>query len=226
MNIAVIAAHPDDAELGLGATMALLVSQGHRVIIIDASNGEPTPFGNVATRAHEAAQAATILGVERVNLGLINRAITHDLASRHALAAQLRLNTIDIMFVPHPLDAHPDHVALTKICVDARFDAKLTKCAIPGQAHHPRRLYHYFCTHLKHVPQPDFIVDCEGFAQKKMQAIAAYKSQFQANAKNHSIANWVESMGRFYGSRINSEFGEPITSPECVGVRDIAALLP
>ena len=226
MNIAVIAAHPDDAELGLGATMALLVSQGHRVIIIDASNGEPTPFGNVATRAHEAAQAATILGVERVNLGLINRAITHDLASRHALAAQLRLNTIDIMFVPHPLDAHPDHVALTKICVDARFDAKLTKCAIPGQAHHPRRLYHYFCTHLKHVPQPDFIVDCAGFAQIKMQAIAAYKSQFQANAKNHSIANWVESMGRFYGSRINSEFGEPITSPECVGVRDIAALLP
>ena len=226
MNIAVIAAHPDDAELGLGATMALLVSQGHRVIIIDASNGEPTPFGNVATRAHEAAQAATILGVERVNLGLTNRAITHDLASRHALAAQLRLNTIDIMFVPHPLDAHPDHVALTKICVDARFDAKLTKCAIPGQAHHPRRLYHYFCTHLKHVPQPDFIVDCAGFAQIKMQAIAAYKSQFQANAKNHSIANWVESMGRFYGSRINSEFGEPITSPECVGVRDIAALLP
>ena len=226
MNIAVIAAHPDDAELGLGATMALLVSQGHRVIIIDASNGEPTPFGDVATRAHEAAQAATILGVERVNLGLINRAITHDLASRHALAAQLRLNTIDIMFVPHPLDAHPDHVALTKICVDARFDAKLTKCAIPGQAHHPRRLYHYFCTHLKHVPQPDFIVDCAGFAQIKMQAIAAYKSQFQANAKNHSIANWVESMGRFYGSRINSEFGEPITSPECVGVRDIAALLP
>ena len=226
MNIAVIAAHPDDAELGLGATMALLVSQGHRVVIIDASNGEPTPFGDVATRAHEAAQAATILGVERVNLGLINRAITHDLASRHALAAQLRLNTIDIMFVPHPLDAHPDHVALTKICVDARFDAKLTKCAIPGQAHHPRRLYHYFCTHLKHVPQPDFIVDCAGFAQKKMQAIAAYKSQFQANAKNHSIANWVESMGRFYGSRINSEFGEPITSPECVGVRDIAAPLP
>ena len=142
MNISVIAAHPDDAELGLGATMALLVSQGHHVIIIDASNGEPTPFGDVATRANEAAQAATILGVERVNLGLTNRAITHDLASRHALAAQLRLNTIDIMFVPHPLDAHPDHVALTKICVDARFDAKLTKCAIPGQAHHPRRLYH------------------------------------------------------------------------------------
>ena len=226
MNIAVIAAHPDDAELGLGATMALLVSQGHHVIIIDASNGEPTPFGDVATRANEAAQAATILGVERVTLGLTNRAITHDLASRHALAAQLRLNTIDIMFVPHPLDAHPDHVALTKISVDARFDAKLTKCAIPGQAHHPRRLYHYFCTHLKHVPQPDFIVDCAGFAQKKMQAIAAYKSQFQANAKNHSIPNWVESMGRFYGSRINSEFGEPITSPECVGVRDIAALLP
>ena len=167
MNIAVIAAHPDDAELGLGATMALLVSQGHRVLIIDATNGEPTPFGDVATRAQEAAEAATILGVERMNLGWTNRAITHDLASRHALAAQLRLNTIDIMFVPHPLDTHPDHLALTKICVDARFDAKLTKCAIAGEPHHPRRLFHYFCTHLKHVPQPDFIVNCAGFEQKK-----------------------------------------------------------
>ncbi|MEI6272270.1 MAG: PIG-L family deacetylase, partial [Phycisphaerae bacterium] len=111
MNIAVIAAHPDDAELGLGATMALLASQGHRVLIIDATNGEPTPFGDVATRAQEAAEAATILGVERMNLGWTNRAITHDLASRHALAAQLRLNSIDIMFVPHPLDTHPDHLA-------------------------------------------------------------------------------------------------------------------
>ena len=226
MNIAVIAAHPDDAELGLGATMALLVSQGHRVLIIDATNGEPTPFGDIATRAQEAAEAANILGVARVNLEWTNRAITHDLASRHALAGQLRLNKIDIMFVPHPLDTHPDHLALTQICVDARFDAKLTKCKIPGEPHHPRRLFHYFCTHLNHVPQPDFIVNCAGFEQKKMQAIAAYKSQFQANPKNHSIPNWVESMGRFYGSRINSDFGEPITSPECVGVRDISALLP
>ncbi|MCE9619439.1 MAG: PIG-L family deacetylase [Planctomycetes bacterium] len=226
MNIAVLAAHPDDAELGLGATMALLVSQGHRVLIIDATNGEPTPHGDPATRAKEAAEAARILGVERVNLGWTNRAVIHDLPSRHALAGQLRLNKIDLMFVPHPLDAHPDHLALCRIGIDARFDAKLTKSALAGDPHHPRRLLHYFCTHLKNIPQPDLIVDCAGFEQKKMRAIAAYKSQFEANPGNRSLPKWVEAMGRFYGSRINSEFGEPITSPECVGVRDLASLLP
>ena len=31
------------------------------------------------------------------------------------------------------LDAHPDHVAVTRIAEDARFDAKLTKIGIPGE---------------------------------------------------------------------------------------------
>jgi bacillithiol biosynthesis deacetylase BshB1 len=226
MNIAVLAAHPDDAELGLGATMALLASQGHRVLIIDATDGEPTPFGDPATRAAEAAEAARILGVERINLGWTNRAVTHDLASRHALAGQLRLRAIDVLFVPHPMDAHPDHLALSRIAIDARFDAKLTKSSLPGEPHHPRRLFHYFCTHLRTIPQPDLIVDAAGFEGAKMRSIAAYRSQFERNPSNREVPRWVEAMGRFYGSRIRSAFGEPITAPECVGVRDLAALLP
>lgn len=43
MNVAVLAAHPDDAELAMGGTIALLVSQGHTVTVIDATDGEPTP---------------------------------------------------------------------------------------------------------------------------------------------------------------------------------------
>ena len=62
MNIAVLAAHPDDAELAMGGTIALLVSQGHAVTILDATDGEPTPFGDPATRAKEAEEAARILG--------------------------------------------------------------------------------------------------------------------------------------------------------------------
>lgn len=226
LNVAVIAAHPDDAELGMGATIALLVSQGHRVTIIDATDGEPTPFGDPATRAREAAEAAKILGCERVNLGWPNRRLEHTLAARHRLAGELRVRKIDLMFVPHPEDAHPDHLALTRIAVDARFDAKLTRSELPGEPHHPRRLLHYFCTHLKAVPQPTLVTDCSEFAQTKMRSITCYRSQFEANPANRGVPAWVEAMGRFYGSRVGAAFGEPFASPECLGVRDLATLRP
>ena len=45
----VIGPHPDDQELGMGGTIARLVSQGHRVHLIDMTNGEPTPHGSIET---------------------------------------------------------------------------------------------------------------------------------------------------------------------------------
>jgi bacillithiol biosynthesis deacetylase BshB1 len=226
MHAAIIAPHPDDAELAMGGTIALLVSQGHRVTIIDCTDGEPTPFGDPATRAREAAEAARVLGCERINLGWPNRSVQHTLAARHQLAGELRTRTIDLLFVPHPDDVHPDHRAITRIAEDARFDAKLSKSDLPGEPHHPRRLLHYFCTHLKAVPQPSLIVDCSAYAETKMRSIACYRSQFQANPANRGVPAWLEAMGRFYGSRINAAFGEPFAAPECIGVRDLSSLLP
>src|SRR5882762_4204635 len=46
LDCLVIAPHPDDAELGMGGTIALLLSQGARVGILDLTDGEPTPHGS------------------------------------------------------------------------------------------------------------------------------------------------------------------------------------
>src|SRR5439155_8893031 len=91
-SILVIGPHPDDQELGMGGTIALLASQGHAVHLVDMTNGEPTPRGSVETRARESAAAAKVLGVERTLLGLKNREVTHDLESRHKLAALIRVH--------------------------------------------------------------------------------------------------------------------------------------
>ena len=48
MNILVVGPHPDDQELGMGGTIAKLASQGHNVLLLDMTNGEPTQIG----RAH------------------------------------------------------------------------------------------------------------------------------------------------------------------------------
>src|SRR5207249_10258684 len=68
--------------------------------------------------ARESAAAAKVLGVERTLLGLKNREVVHDIQSRHKLAAVVRIHRPDWMFVPYPIDAHPDHVAVTKIAED------------------------------------------------------------------------------------------------------------
>jgi bacillithiol biosynthesis deacetylase BshB1 len=225
MNILVVGPHPDDQELGMGGTIALLVEQGHSVTLMDMSNGEPTPHGDPVTRAVEASNAATILGVERVELGLPNRQIEHSIEARHLVAGAIRTRQIDWIFTPYFHDAHPDHVATTRIVEDARFDAKLTKTDLPGEPRYPSRLVYYFCTHLKIVPQPSFIVDTSGFHVRKRLAILAYESQFVVPEKNRGIVDWIDASSTFYGSRIGTENGEPFFVREPLGINTFNDLI-
>src|SRR5262245_3692926 len=173
----IIGPHPDDQELGMGGTIIRLAQQGHQVHIVDMTNGEPTPRGSVETRARESAESAKIMGVQRTLLGLKNREVVHDIASRHKLAAVVREHRPNVMFVPYPIDAHPDHVAVTRIAEDARFDAKLTKSPIPGEPWHPKRIIYYFCTHLRMNFVPTFCIDVSDTHEIKMRACDCYKSQ-------------------------------------------------
>ena len=63
-NILVVGPHPDDQELGMGGTIAKFANEGHHVLLLDMTSGEPTPHGTPEIRAKEAAAAATILGVK------------------------------------------------------------------------------------------------------------------------------------------------------------------
>jgi LmbE family N-acetylglucosaminyl deacetylase len=53
LDILVLAAHPDDAELGAGATIAKEVSLGKKVGIIDFTRGELGTRGTLETRDRE-----------------------------------------------------------------------------------------------------------------------------------------------------------------------------
>lgn len=229
MNILVVGPHPDDQELAMGGTIASLVAAGHRVLLLDLTDGEPTPHGSVEIRAREAARAAEILGVERMLLGrehgFVNREVTHDLAGRHAVASVLRTHEIDWIFCPDPEDAHPDHRAATRIVEDARFDAKLTKIDLPGEPRYPSRLVYYYATHLKTIPDPSFLIDTSGFHDLKREAILAYESQFVANERNRIVIDWLDAQATFLGSRIGVETAEPFRVVEPLGIKGIGELI-
>jgi bacillithiol biosynthesis deacetylase BshB1 len=236
-NILVIGPHPDDQELGMGGTIALLAAQGHRVCLLDMTNGEPTPYGDPATRAQEAAAAARELSapgnaVSRRMLattGLPNRRVEHSLEARHMVAGVIRAIQADIVFVPYFEDAHPDHIAVTRIAEDARFDAKLTKVSMPDDEGrppiYPRRLLYYYATHLRLVPQPSFIIDTAAHVEQKRRAILAYRSQFVTNPANTGVPEWIAAADRYFGSRIGTAAGEPFFSREAVGLKGLDGLV-
>ncbi|MSR69033.1 MAG: bacillithiol biosynthesis deacetylase BshB1 [Phycisphaerales bacterium] len=223
MRIAVFGPHPDDQELGMGGTIARLVAGGHEVTLVDMTNGEPTPHGTSEIRAREAAAAAAILGATRMQLGLINRELVPDLASRAVVASAIRALQPDIIFAPHPEDAHPDHIAACALIEAARFAAKYTKCELPGDPWHAPHLFHYYAIHLRSVPQPSVIADTSGHAQTKRSAILAYESQFVRNTKNTKVPDWIDAAGVYFGSRIGTDSAEPFFSRECVAI-DFAQL--
>ena len=222
-SILVIGPHPDDQELGMGGTIVKLVRQGHRVHVVDMTNGEPTPRGSVETRAAEAAAAARVMGVERTLLGLKNREVTHNIESRHKLAALIRVHRPDWLFLPYPTDAHPDHVAVTRIGEDARFDAKLTKSPIPGDPWHPKRIIYYFCTHLRMNFPATFCVDITDTMDVKMQAVNCYQSQ--GLGMEGGLGEMVRTIAGYFGSRIDTRYAEPFFTYEMLGFAGLDQLV-
>ncbi|MFN5950325.1 MAG: PIG-L deacetylase family protein, partial [Pirellulaceae bacterium] len=64
-DVLAVGAHPDDLEIGCGGTLARLVAMGHRVGMVDLTDGEPTPgCASPEIRIAEAHQAARVLGVQ------------------------------------------------------------------------------------------------------------------------------------------------------------------
>lgn len=224
-QILVVGPHPDDQELGMGGTIAKLVDQGHDVLLLDMTSGEPTPHGSPEIRARESAAAAEILGVKRVSVNLPNRYVEHSIPARHAVAAVIREHQAEIVFTPYFEDAHPDHVATTKIVEDARFDAKLTKIDLAGDPIYPTWLFYYYCTHLRIVPNPSFLIDTTGFSKQKRDSIVAYESQFVIPENNRPIVDWVEAQDAYFGGRLRTETAEPFFTREPIGLTNIDGLV-
>ncbi len=244
-NILIIGPHPDDQEIGMGGTIARLAAQGHDVLLCDMTDGCPTPVGDRPTRLAEAARAAELLSpnpqeiaaggrpVRRVLLDFKNREVEHTIDARHRVAGLIRAHQAQIVFVPHPEDAHPDHRAVTRIAEDARFDAKLTKVDMPappgfaaiGPPLYPRWLFYYYCSHLRRVPDPTFCIDTTGFSPRKRAAIEAYRSQFELNPANRGFPERLVGWDSYFGSRIGTEAAEPFHAKEPLGLGGLEGIV-
>jgi len=135
VDVLAIAAHRDDVELTCGGTLAKAVRAGHRVGILDLTQGEAGTRGDASLRAAEAERAARALGVQvRLNAGLRDAHLQNDDPSRATLIELIRATRPRVVILPFPVGRHPDHRIASELGRDACYLAGLAKYGSAGGA--------------------------------------------------------------------------------------------
>lgn len=236
LDILFFGAHPDDVELGCGATIAKEVSLGKKVGIVDLTRGELGTRGTAEIRDEEAKNAAAVLGVEiRENLKMRDGFFINDEAHQMQVIKMIRKYRPEIVICNAVDDRHIDHGKGSKLVSDACFLSGLIKIEteIDGIAHaawRPKLVYHYI--QWKDL-KPDFVVDVSGFMDKKVASLMEYKSQFydpNSNEPSTPIAtkNFKDSIlyrAQDLGRLINSEYAEGFTVERYLAVNSLGDLV-
>lgn len=218
LDVLVFGAHPDDAELGAGATIAKEVSRGKKVGIIDLTRGELGTRGSAEIRDNEAAAAGKVLGVTvRENLEFADGFFMNDKAHQLRIIESIRKFRPEIVLCNAIDDRHIDHGKGARLVSDACFLSGLIKIDTNGQQPwRPKTVYHYI--QWKNL-NPDIVVDVSDFIDKKTESILAYSSQFfDPNSKEPetpiSSKNFIDSVNyraRDLGRIIGVEYAEGFT---------------
>jgi LmbE family N-acetylglucosaminyl deacetylase len=172
MNVLVLAPHPDDEAIGCGGAICAHAAGGDRVTTVFLTSGE-LGLKHLAReeawriRESEAQMAAKVLGLADL---LFMRGPDWCLNEQVADTAQQLAKIIEdltpnVVYFPHPDDAHPDH----------QVTADILGLALGDRKKPPEELLGY------EVWTPlgafDHAVDISSFMARKLRAVRCYQSQ-------------------------------------------------
>lgn len=236
LDILAIGAHPDDVELGCGATIAKEIANGKKVGILDLTRGELGTRGSAEIRDVEAANAAKILGVSvRENIALADGFFVNDKESQLKIIEIIRKYQPEMVLCNAITDRHIDHGKGSKLTSDACFLSGLKKIETivegkPQEKWRPKTVYHYI--QWQNI-EPDVVVDVSGFIDKKCEAVFAYTSQFHdPNNKegdtpisSKTFKDSINYRARDLGRLIGTEYGEGFTVERYAAVDSLFDLI-
>ncbi len=234
LDILVMAAHPDDAELACSGTIAEYIQRGKKVGIVDFTQGELGTRGTAEIRLAESADATQVLGIHaRENLGIRDGFFQNDEASQLKLIQVIRRYQPEIVLANALEDRHPDHGKGAQLAIDACFLAGLRQIkTIDSQtgeeqaAWRPKDLFHYI---QDRYLEPDFVVDISTHWTTKEKAIRAFKSQFfdpNSTEPNSYISSpdflqFIEARAMEMGHKIGKKYGEGFQTKKTLEVRNL-----
>ena len=232
LDVLVMAAHPDDAELACSGTILSLIQQGKKVGIVDFTRGELGTRGTPEIRLAESAEATKIMGLHaRENLEIRDGFFQNDEATQLKLVKVIRKYQPDVVLANALEDRHPDHGKGAKLAIDACFLAGLRqiKTEVNGQeqmAWRPRNVYHYI---QDRYLEPDFVFDITPFWDQKEAAIRAFKSQFfDPNSKEPAsyisspeFLNFIKARAMEMGHKIGTVYGEGYQTQKTIEIKEL-----
>ncbi len=237
LDILVLAAHPDDAELGCGGTMAKHIKSGHKVGVIDLTRGELGTRGTAQLREKEATESSRLLGLTvRTNLGLPDGFFQNQEDHQRKVVAAIRTYRPDIVLANATHDRHPDHGRGADIAYSACFLSGLSKVETTDatgskqEPWRPNRVYHYVQSQFI---APDFVIDISAEWEQKMAAIKSYKTQFFDPSSKEPVTyistpeflSMLEARAIEMGHAIGVKYGEGFVARRWVGVRSLFDLI-
>lgn len=215
IDFLVIGPHPDDAELGMGGSLARAKAEGRSTGVIDLTRGEAATKGTPELRAREAIAAAEVLGLDvRRNMGWPDSRIMDSEDRRLQLGRVFRELKPRVVAAPHANDRHPDHVAAARIVPAALHLAALKNSPLSGEPFSPKHLFFY----MGNGPfEATLVVDTSDYIDVWEAAVRCYGSQFTGEPASETVTPDVfrRRRGRaaYWGTFIDVRYGEPLWTP-------------
>lgn len=194
-RIMVVAAHPDDAEVGCGATVAKWVRQGATAFYLVCTNGDKgsddsdvTSEELAAIRDPEQRAAAAVIGVsEVVILPRRDGELIYSIELRGDVVRYIRRWQPDAVFTHDPsviitpsgFINHADHRATGAATVDAVYPFSRSPLQYPEQIAEGLRPHTVPELYLWGAQEPNFWVDVADTVECKLEALKCHQSQFQ-----------------------------------------------
>ncbi len=204
--------HPDDIEIGAGATAAKLASHGKKIAFLICTDGRfglanapagTTPEELIGIRQAEARASARVLGVEDVRfLGLSDGGFYDREALLSGMAAAVGEFSPQVIFAPDPdvdSECHPDHRNVAECARRLAFCAPFPHIMEElGSRAAPVEALAYYMT-----ARPNRFVGTRGYRDAQRQALfGSHVSQFPPTApETRSIGLYLRLRDAEYGLR-------------------------
>jgi bacillithiol biosynthesis deacetylase BshB1 len=236
LDILVLCAHPDDAEISAAGTLYSCVSKGYKVGVADLTMGELGTRGSASLRLIEAQKASEFLGLTvRENLNLGDGSFQNDHATRLKVIECIRRHRPKIVLTNAKSDRHPDHGKGAELVVESCFYSGLPKLETfdKGQtqeAWRPQAVYHFI---QDYYHEPDFVMDITDVWDKKVEALKCYGSQFfdpNSDEPSTPISGedfflFLQARAREMGRAAGMTLAEGFLAARRIGVKDFFDLV-
>lgn len=224
-SVVAVMAHPDDIEIHILGTLALLKDRGFDVHFVtvcrgDVGSKERSREETAAMRFKEAEASARLFGATYDNLGWDDLRAEYSMELKTRIVSTLRRHRADFVITHAREDYMADHEFTSMLAREACFAAPAPNWPTPDQEQcgpiHAIPEFYYADPTSQHDRDGEFVkmpivVDVSSMMDRKEACLACHDSQRSWLRSQHGEDNYILSMrewSRVRGEQIGVAYGE------------------